>query len=856
MWNLRSRLAALPVAGRLAREDDLSTLTSELQHQLTRDYWELREHDDARRMRRLSRTIRLRDALDSIGQDAASSRRTIGAVFGGLALGVIAGGALLSAEWLLSQRWSGVVPLGDERPPMGEFPKLAAEVTASLLGLYLAAVSIVVGTVYQDVSAEIRSLVLGGATTRLRLWLMGTALGAALFLVLLESVSIPFGTISLGAFALLLAFAAYAFIQLAFGSLNLLDPLALVSEPLAQLARSLSRLDRLEKAHDALRRREAQGIQYRLHLLSQIVKESQMRSAISTSKLTTLARDVANAVVLYSYQRHRIPTNSGWHLPAASYPRWVESDNSSTDLAIHVGVPLQGKEEPDLFWLEAELGGLMAEVLAATVKAADRDAALTVLSLAGNSGAQVAALRYPDAADVYCRAVARMCREVPTDGKAGRAVQGEAPMLLMSRLLGWGQGIEQWPREIQESASETTHGAIVGPMHGPRRVLQAVTDLRTQLEAEIMIEGKCISPAWYLRAALADSAILAIREYCRDLPKAVREHSSLSGSADLPATNTVALCTQSIQLLEKAQLTVDRMASAVPQLEQFRGENAPVETPEFDAARIELSTIRTQVFRQLAAQLPQLEPSSDRSTPDWFGDAHYRCLHECADAIAMGDVGSVRGLFPAIMLASLRLDTYVRTTYTAPTYQVNSAVLDPLLDLLEISGLALIYGEVRRDTTANPITESWNRFLTDQADTQMLASAYLDLLDLSRPGVGLGLSPRSITRTAWEMRLSRDMIDRGLVRPRHSPFSEPQDWQAPEIAQLLNMSEDYPTSSIDPRVLFAARVLAPASGESDADLRRRPELRQYYEQLDFLHRRRSGDARHDGDSDDEGADDA
>ncbi len=721
---------------------------------------------------------------------------------------------------------------------MAEFPKLAAEVTASLLGLYLASVSIVVGTVYQDVSADIRSLVLGGETTRRRLRLTGTTLGAALFLVLLESLSVPFGTISLVGFALLLAFSALAFTKLAFGSLNLLDPLALVSEPLSQLARSLSRLDRLEEAHDALRRREARSIQRQLQLLSQIVRLSQKRAAISTSRLTALARHVANALIIYSYECYRIPTDSGWHLPAATYPRWVESDNSSTDLAIRTGIPLQGKEEPDTFWLETALGGLMAEVLAATVEAADQDAALMVLSVTASSVRQVAALRYPDAADAYWRPLTVVCWDVGTnpDNAAARAVQGEPPTLLMSSLLGWSQGIEGWPQEIRDNSSDNSPGANVGAMHGPRRVLRAVSTLRKQIEAEIQIDGRRASPSWFIRMALADSAILAIREYACDLPAAVRDNCSLSGPANQPPTNVVALCTQSVQLAEKALLTLTRMTAMLPSLEELRSGNPAIETPEIDAARVEIVAIRKRVIRQLADQLPHLEPSRNQAEPDWFGDAYYRCLHETADAIAMGDSPTVEALFPLVMSASLRLDGYVRTVYIAPTYQVNSAVLDPLMDLFEISGLALIYGEVRQDESARTVVDTWNRFLTTYPDTQKLARDYLDLLYLSRWGFGPGISPRSVSRSAWEIRLSKDIVARGLARPRYSPFGDRDEWQAPKIAKLLGVSEDYPDVSIEPRVLFAARILAPASGESEVELRKRPELRRYYEKVDFVTR--------------------
>ena len=86
--------------------------------------------------------------------------------------------AVLLAEFLLAcYLWPNLIPSEDSMPPFGTFPTLAVQVSASLLGFYLASVSIVLGMTYHDVSAEVRTLVIGSPRTRRRGWNLANVAG-------------------------------------------------------------------------------------------------------------------------------------------------------------------------------------------------------------------------------------------------------------------------------------------------------------------------------------------------------------------------------------------------------------------------------------------------------------------------------------------------------------------------------------------------------------------------------------------------------------------------------------------------------------------------------------------------------
>ena len=128
-------------------------LARDLRRQSNENYWRQRERSRSRALRLVA--LRYRLSLFAVaGRDSVAIFQGIHiTVLKALALGGLLLGAVYAAEGYLSGHlWSWLVPSEPRLPPFGAFPTLAVRVSASLPGFYLASLSIVLSTSYDDVS--------------------------------------------------------------------------------------------------------------------------------------------------------------------------------------------------------------------------------------------------------------------------------------------------------------------------------------------------------------------------------------------------------------------------------------------------------------------------------------------------------------------------------------------------------------------------------------------------------------------------------------------------------------------------------------------------------------------------------
>ena len=321
-------------------------LRRQLKEQATEDYWRRRERARSRRFRLVEHRYRLASLVAGARDSIEVVRGAVPALLRALASGGLLLAAVLALEMGLAccaAPW--LVPAGDATPPLGAFPTLAVQVSASLLGFYLASVSIVLGTSYNDVSADVRALVLGNARTRLYLASMGLAIGAGLTLVLLQSFQIPFGYLTVIAYTLLFVFSGWAFIQLAFGAFNLFNPIVLGNEPLRVLYRAISQLDTkgLLEDEEALQA-TAHEANRSLLILAELIDLMGSRSSFDQNGLVIRTTNLLLQVQFYARNKHLLAPTSAWFISEPVYPKWVETDHSMVSAALRTSTPLQAPD--------------------------------------------------------------------------------------------------------------------------------------------------------------------------------------------------------------------------------------------------------------------------------------------------------------------------------------------------------------------------------------------------------------------------------------------------------------------------------------------------------------------------------
>ncbi len=810
-----------------------------VREQSTEDYWLNRERAASGRLRIIAQRYRIGSLVDFFWRDIGIIRSSFFLLIRAFLIGATLFATLLLTEFLLAQYfWPNLIPSEEPIPPLGTFPTLAVQVSASLLGFYLASVSIVLGQSYSNVSANVRELVLGSPSVGLYLKSVGIAIGAGLSLILLQSLGIPYGYFTVAGYGLLVVFSGWAFFRLAIGAFNLFDPIVLGRVPLLALYRAIDRLgsEGLGKNEAVLRvaSLEANGA---LLVLAELIGLTSSRGSVDRERLVDMVEKLLALVQHYAQRKHLLAPTSEWFIREPVYPKWVEASHSETSMALQTSTPLQARLEPSTSWLERRSAEVASTALEACVDANDRNSVLRITNQVATT-AHILAKNYRiDDAIAFSAIVRDRCWSIEVENPAAVAAAAAPPLFLTSLLLGWREAIIDWPDVIKAVVNDTkwdhrTTNTV--RVRGSDRVWKAAQQLLSEVKAEQDIQGRRGTPDWYLRFALANVCIFSLREFAKELPKHLDSFLKPTSTGLSPEVNAMA-GSQALQALVKVQLIAGALPQAADALETLRVGGDRQETEEFEEIGQLVKTCRTEVLQRIAEALTQLRPDQTKSEPDLFGEASFILIHHTEEAIATGDVALVKAVFPKALSASLVLQNHVLSTYQAPTHQVNASILDPTVDILELSGLAIIYATLRGDQSDIPIRQAWINRIQSFPQPDQAARRILDWLELKDGYTSLNISPRDVARTDWEIHLTGKIVEAGFAAPEFIPFVEEQPaWNAPPLIKMLGVTEQLRSIFLKPRTIFAAEIIGPLSGEAEDTLRNRRSLRHYFEKKDSM----------------------
>ena len=655
-------------------------------------------------------------------------------------------------------------------------------------------------------------------------------------LVLLQSLEFSFGYLTVSFYALIVAFSGWAFAQLALGAFNLFNPIVLGGEPLRVLYRAINRLDSKGLTGDeAVLRATSLEANRALRILAELMDLAAERASVDRDGLVRMVEHLLVEVQLYAQRKHMLPPASAWFIPEPAYPKWVEENHSAVSIALQTSTPLQPQMVPATDWLEKRSAELAGAAIEACVMANDRDAALRITRTVALTAETLARCYRIDDSIAFSAIIRDRCWAIQSENAAAVAVVAEPPLLLTNLLLGWNKAIASWADEIREVVFATKWDRAstkVVQIRGPARVWTAAQRLLEEVHTEHEIEGKRVTPDCYLRFALSDACILSLREFAKQLPKLLDDFAQPAFNWPSPAVKAMTGA-HALQALAKARLVMDTIPDAVEDLESLRLRNDSQPAEEFESLAKHVKSRTTPILKSIAEAVTELRPDQSQSSPDLFGGALFTLVHHTEQAIASGDVKLVRSVFQKTLSASMILQEHVLSSYQPPTYQYNSALIDPTIDLLELSGLAMIYEVLRSDRSADPIRQAWIAYTQSHKQPERAAKRVLDMLDLADGGFSFGISQRDIARTGWEKHLADQIVEAGYAVPQYVPLGNPPSWTAPPIIKMLGVWEPRRSLSLPPRAIFAAQVIGPLSGESEETLRTRSGLRSYYERESY-----------------------
>ena len=823
------------VASRFRRWRSTRRLRRELRAQRAEKYWRRRDRARSRRFNTVKLRFGIRSIVGDAGDQLRISRHGVTKLLPTLILGGLCLVAILAVEYSLDRILEvDLIPRGESTRDFGAFPRIAVPVLAALLGFYLATVGIVLGNVYGNVAAALRYLILENTRTKFYLKSLTASIGAgAAILILLSLEFHSFGYLTIGIYVLLVCFGSWAFVQLAFGAFDLMNPVLLIDDPLRVLYRMVDRIgSRGVLLDEAVLRGSAQNANRSLDLIAELINVTTDRNSVDRNQLAEKVELLLTVVRDYARRKHQLAPDSGWFLPQTSYPRWVEANEQDISMALRTSTPLHPQNEPTTDWLETRTAELVTAALQACAKTDDVEAGLKIMRSAAWTGRFMARCHRIDDATTFAGVIRDCCHNMTSETDTANAVAPELPFMLTEIFLGWQAAIIAWPDEIKRVVDDTKWDRSTREVQirGSRRIWDFAQRLLAEIHAEIDVVGRRITPDWYLRSALASESIVTIREFATKMPELLSSHLVPLNSSQMTPEARAATGSQALQSLEKAELLSEATSSALERLTELNRVHDVQPVHEVEQIALSIDHTRRSVLTQIAESVAQLTPVQTKSAPDYFGEALFTLTHHAESAIAEGDTELVAILFPTISQATLKLQDHVFVTYRPPTYNQSPADFNPILNLLDISGLALTYEAIRNDNSAESVRQSWHRLVGSTEGQGNLASQILDILDLAKSG----WPHISWLSSEWDRRLVQRIVDEGLARQDRYPFDENPEWNAPLLVKVLGVSETFPRLAVDLHIMFAGHMLGPMTGESDEQLRARRGLKRFHEELDRL----------------------
>lgn len=676
-----------------------------------------------------------------------------------LAVAVVAA----STRWLDSQAW---LPWDAPTSPIATdlFAALAG-FSGLFIGFYFTALGFVVQSVYTAGSRELRRTILRG---RLEVsYVQYVVFLGVLSLVHLgmESLGAATGPISVGATALAGAVALVGAGGLMTSGLRFLDPAVLAAEATSEFIRVYARVDDREPTGSVSRdaQRRCQAV---VNVFPELVAKIHPGADPSTA---------ASALVLlrvYWATKGIRSWDSGWWPPEVQRPDWFRASSGEITVALKTGTQLGEKSAPDLLWVERVITRALCDTLRQMLMAGDSLEAAQLIASTGvavNEGGQRLLVEESVLlADGITDTLIDFVRETDGDGRSERV--GGARMLdvwdahgsLLVQLLigvrdGWGAFAPRLRSQAETVPRDTLDGAE--SLAVPLRSQERLADLVGRLRFESTVEGRADTPVWYWLDFMAPFLLrslhrdLEVTEALVDRNQGEVRPLLGAGSAPLVAASAARRTLEVRQKWETCREAMDGADVAVRAFD--RSKDFELLASPFDGAASRAARERTEDALWALDEMPRLVSGvGDPAAEELLGHTYTLLMHRCVEAVVSADLDTFTDLFSRTFWLGAMLDGTV-PFQRAGMRELDQALLaaQPALDLMALSGVALIRDDASGSGFWEPVRHEWNRLLAAEGDGRQRVERLLSFADGAVGTYGVG--PRYLVRTGWIQEMGR-----------------------------------------------------------------------------------------------------
>ena len=757
---------------------------------------------------------------------------------------------IYGVDWIVRFRPFSYLPnlpttLSDDR--LGLLISTVVTVGGVFLGLYFAAVSTVAGGLFLRAPRNLQRLFLREKKGSQYIKLLAFTTLVGVFYLLQRVFDYHMSQLGPVMMTALAAYAIIRFTVLGIQAFYFINPIEACATVTGDAARAIDRStvgghgwnkDYLQNHH----RKIADGS---IKTLSSLVEFGIEAFHLSGEQLLDVSRYVAGLLDYYSRRKVKIPTTSLWFRDRSQYQNWLFADADHIGIALSTGTQLQPKSFKEQTWFEAECIDLLLKLFdhfSEKKQWAEAQASIeilvTFLEKVGRNIEQVTAkLVFEKIGEILPRSISRMIEDKTVEASAIAAIFDSFGRIPLGALLGYFKYVDQSSGDLVEKQIQSVDWLSQESIYLselPIGLVPSMETTATRLANEVRIEGRILSPDWYILTITSQEYLFVLKryfEFIRTTPVDLYRKSAEDCFAREQYVLAAHFVQRWIEFSNKLSACLWSFDKLVKDCAKHKHVvDLPWVEIDFEAERKMVEQIDKEAVDFLAKLLPKLPlPSSSGGSdlPDHFGQAYFFAMQAGYQACIENDDERFRKIFPVLFQASL--NAYDAARKQTDGWTQDSQIIfssEPLEDLLTLCGYAKIYSELFNNEKLWRICEhAWDIYLksVDAKEMIRLLFALFSYRDSK-----FVIMPRATFRTHWGMRLHQKMLEMKLTTdlsatPRYSPkcINHPSP-----LIRVIGSRGDL--MSPEPRQIFIVTFLAKHPAASDLDA---PDKRELGEDL-------------------------
>lgn len=698
----------------------------------------------------------------------------------------------LLAFALASAPISWIAQAGKRAPIDPDFEAFVGPIVgaqASFIGLFFATVGIVASTTYSNVPGDIRRLFIQERASATFVRIASRTLVIGLGILLLRSFDYSPHLLTLAVLASLVVVSAASLARLSTELFEYFD-VALLARPLRAKFHAALRLSvtatwaafddsRMTKA-----RVEVQGV---FDLYRRITRLLTLDTSIDIRGAGALAKNLIEDWRTYARLKPRLKPDSAWFAKVPRYKNLLALGYTEAIIHASTRTAPQPTLSADRLWLERRFTDRIGNLLSFTLRPGMWTEGLKIVHSVEVLIFELGALLQLDEAIMLSETVSRELRaavgrvgndeqiqgvvsrnELAAWAKREEAIVEFDSQIYLQLLLGFAQSavrferVENFADYIQVSDSGASIWSVV-----PFRVAQQRQRLDVGISLERSLEGRTVTPAWWIDHEMARTLVESIVAGTERLLGHAQAGllSPLFDNLSVNEGNAPIVAQQSLAAMEfanKAQFHLPRLQRTVEHLTKFRSERVAEASwgSVGDGPVEKMASVERDASILLARAMPYLDSSPfEPERLDLFGLAYLHLFESLFQAVISEDETLAAALFPSVLLAADSARTRIGRDFPAAESRLLAlTALDPLVGLMELSGYAYLLSEAGGGKLWAAIRDVWSSTLEDSGPelTDLLITAAVLV------AAPMGLSAGSAGRMSREQRFREVLAQKGF----------------------------------------------------------------------------------------------